>query len=109
MIDANWEINKLGYYLMENSHSNPERKQFKSATLTLAQYQATELLSIGKSEEEVAQLLRIEATIIEQWQQNPKFAAALNMLRVALSDSSGNTEKTEKSEPTTTLVDISRF
>lgn len=91
---------------MENSHSNTGTEQLKSARLTLEQYQVAELLAIGKTSSEVAQLVGVEAKTIEQWQQNPRFAAALNMLRVASLDSSGNTET---KEPITTLVDVARF
>lgn len=91
---------------MENSHLSTKREQLKSATLTLEQYQVTELLAIGKTSSEVAQLVGVEAKTIEQWQQNPRFAAALDMLRVASSDPSGNTET---KEPITTLVDVARF
>jgi len=94
---------------MKNSHSNMECKQLVFVRLTLEQYQATELLAIGKTDNEVAQLVGVETRIIEQWQQKPEFAAALNMLRVASLDSSRNTEKTERLEPITTLVDVSKF
>lgn len=94
---------------MGKLYSNPDSKQFQTVKLTLDQYRATELLAVGKTANEVAQLLKIEATTIEQWQQKPEFVAALNMLRVASSDSSRTTEETECSEPTTTLVDVSRF
>lgn len=94
---------------MENSHLSTKQKQLKSVALTLDQYRATELLAIGKSDKEVAQLVGVETTTIEQWQQKPEFAAVLNMLRVASSDSSVTTEEIEKVEPITTLIDVARF
>lgn len=93
---------------MENLYLNPDRKQFQTVNLTLDQYRATELLAVGKTANEVAQLIGVKTKTIEQWQQKPEFAAALNMLRIASSDSSETTEGTERSEPITTL-DVSRF
>lgn len=94
---------------MENSHSSTKEEQLKSVALTLDQYRVTELLAIGKTRSEVALLVGVEATIIEQWQQNPKFTAALDMLRIASSNSSVVPEEIEGSEPITTLVDVTRF
>lgn len=94
---------------MENLHSSTDRKQSQTVNLTLDQYRATELLSLEKTDEEVAQLVGVEITTIEQWQQKPEFVAVVNMLRVASSDFSTLRKETERSEPVTTLVDVSRF
>ncbi len=94
---------------MTNSDANVKQQSGISVVLSLNEHQAAELLAIGKTDEQVAQLVGVETRIIEQWQQKPEFVAGLNMLRVASLDSSRTTEGTERSEPITTLVDVSRF
>lgn len=93
---------------MENSYGNVKQQQVQTITLTLDQHRATELLAIGKTQEEVAQAVEVDIATVEQWRRKPEFAAALNMLRAASLDSSA-TEEIGKSEPITTLVDVSRF
>lgn len=103
---------------MKNSHSNTDQEQLHPIVLSLAQYQATELLAIGKTDVEVAQLIGVNDETIYKWRQKPQFMLALDMLRAAVSEQSNNVEgqikesfslNPEKSELRTTLVDVSRF
>ncbi len=55
------------------------------SSLNLQQYQAIELLLIGKSDVEVGQLVGVESDTIWQWRnQNPEFIIATSALRAAV-------------------------
>lgn len=105
---------------MKNSHSNVDPKQLHSIVLSLEQYQATELLAIGKTDVEVAQLIGVANETIYQWRQKPQFMLALDMLCAAVSEQPNNAEVMVKEFPClksqmeelaaeTTLVDVARF
>lgn len=93
---------------MENSDANVKHKIGITVVLSLDEHQAAELIVIGKADEEVARILGVEIKTIYQWRQKPEFIVALNMLRAASLYSSSAVEETEKTEPITMLIDISR-
>ena len=69
---------------MKNSQANPDCPQATAAILSLKQHYAIELLLIGKSDVEIAELVEVESNIIWQWRnQNPEFIIATSALRAA--------------------------
>jgi transposase-like protein len=69
---------------MKNPQANSDCPQATAAILSLKQHYAIELLLIGKSDVEIAELVGVESNIIWQWRnQNPEFIIATSALRAA--------------------------
>ena len=69
---------------MKNPQANPDCPQATSAILSLKQHYAMELLLIGKSDVEIAELIGVDSEIISQWQnKDAEFIVAINSLRAA--------------------------
>ena len=70
---------------MKNSQVNPDYPQATSAILSLKQHNAIELLLLGKTDLEVAQLIGVGSETILRWRnQEPEFTRAMNALRAAV-------------------------
>jgi DNA-binding transcriptional regulator YdaS (Cro superfamily) len=68
---------------MKDSEDNPDCPQATSASLSLKQHYAIELLLIGKTDAEVAALIGVDSEIVGQWQSQAAFMVAINALRAA--------------------------
>lgn len=65
--------------------SNTAQHNANSANFNLQQHQAIEIVLIGKSAVEVAQLIGVESETVWRWQNhNPEFAVARSALRTAV-------------------------
>ena len=69
---------------MKNLPRDTDWQDASSAILSLKQHYAIELLLIGKSDAEGAELIGVDSNIVGQWQsQDSAFIVAINALRTA--------------------------
>ena len=71
--------------MMKNSLDDPNYPQATSAIFNLKQHYAMELLLIGKTDLEVAQLIGVDSGTILHWRdREPDFINAMNAIREAV-------------------------